>query len=311
MASNGQKEKIGDDALTGSDAPIDLDIEGDNHNTKTNEQGQKERNVGQTGDTTRKPDQSRYYKEDDLQVWKDRCLRRDEEVKEMANKLADLQSVVNFMMQNNVMQPPFPLHDTPVPAVNTQKRGQIPVALQHYRSRRHSHQTSREVGRGESKREESQRTHHTREADPKEHRHVQGQVLCFNTPNKEGSKRTHNEVESNISKRLKSRDSRAPGRSKEDLRDYLKRKQDHAEVTSTVKPRTPFSVELDRFEAPKRFSMPRFQIYDEKSDPNFHVGLYLNSMALYSGNEPLLCKVFPLPLGRLHRIGSINCQKEA
>ena len=48
----------------------------------------------------------------------------------------------------------------------------------------------------------------------------------------------------------------------------------------------PFSVELDKFEAPKRFSMPRFQIYDGKSDPNFHVGLYLNSMALYTGNEP-------------------------
>ncbi|KAL7183695.1 hypothetical protein ACSBR2_025973 [Camellia fascicularis] len=190
MASNGQKEKIGDDALTGSDAPIDLDIEGDNHNTGTYEQGQKERNVGQTGDATRKPDQGRYYKEDDLQVWKDRCLRRDDEVKEMANKLADLQSVVNFMMQNNVMQPPFPLHDTPVPAVNTQKGGQIPVAPQHDRSRRHSHQTSREVGRGESRREESRRTHHTREANPKEHRHVQGQVLCFNTPNKEGSKKT-------------------------------------------------------------------------------------------------------------------------
>ncbi|GMP76567.1 hypothetical protein CsSME_00033180 [Camellia sinensis var. sinensis] len=32
-------------------------------------------------------------------------------------------------------------------------------------------------------------------------------------------------------------------------------------------------MELDKFEAPKRFSMPRFQIYDGKSDPNFHVGL--------------------------------------
>ena len=50
---------------------------------------------------------------------------------------------------------------------------------------------------------------------------------------------------------------------------------------------------MDRFEALKRFSMPRFQIYDGKSNPNFHVGLYLNSMALYSRNESLLCKVFP------------------
>ncbi|KAL7214239.1 hypothetical protein ACSBR1_026618 [Camellia fascicularis] len=79
MASNGQKEKVGDDTLTGNDAPIDLDIEGDNHNTETYEQGQGERNIGQTGDATRKPDQGRYYNEDDLQVWKDRYLRRNED----------------------------------------------------------------------------------------------------------------------------------------------------------------------------------------------------------------------------------------
>ena len=58
-------------------------------------------------------------------------------------------------------------------------------------------------------------------------------------------------------------------------------------------------MELDRFEAPKQFSIPRFQIYDGKSDPNFHVGLYLNSMALYSGNEPLLYKVFPSSFGEI------------
>ena len=96
------------------------------------------------------------------------------------------------------------------------------------------------------------------------------------------------------------------------MSDYLKRKQQsaEAEVISPVKPRTPFSVELDKFEAPKRFSMLRFQIYDGKSAPNFHVGLYLNSMALYSGNEPLLCKVFPRPSGKLHQIGSINYRRE-
>ena len=127
--------------------------------------------------------------------------------------------------------------------------------------------------------------------DPKEHRHVQGQVLHFDTTHEERPKRTHLEAESSTPKRLKSKDSRAPGRSKEDLRDYLKRRQQNAEadVNSPVKPKTAFSVELDKFEPPKRFSMPRFQIYDGKSDPNFHVGLYLNSMALFSGNESLLC----------------------
>ncbi|KAL7249434.1 hypothetical protein ACSBR1_011595 [Camellia fascicularis] len=161
MASNGQKEKMGDDALAGNGKPTDLDIEGDNHNAETYDQDHGEEDVAQTDDVPKKPNQR-----------KDRCLRRDEEVKEMANKLADLQSVVNFMMQNNVMQPPFPLHDTPVPKNNTQKGGQISIAPRHNKSRRHSHQTSREIGRGESRREESQRTRHTKEADPKEHRDV-------------------------------------------------------------------------------------------------------------------------------------------
>ena len=89
----------------------------------------------------KKGSRDEYYNESDLQVWKDRCLRRDEEVKEMANKLADLQSVVNFMMQNNVMQPPFPLQDMPIPAADAQKGGQrtIPIAPQHNKSERHSH----------------------------------------------------------------------------------------------------------------------------------------------------------------------------
>ena len=303
MASNTQKEKIGDNTPAGSGRPVDPNAERGDHNEETRDQNHAEKGVGQDGNTSKKADQGRYYNEDNLQVWKDRCLRRDEEVKEMANKLADLQSVVNFMMQNNVMQPPYPLQDTPMPAANAQKKGQkeIPEAPQHTRSGRHSHRPSREVGREEPRREESRRTHHAKEADPKEHRHVQGQVLCFDASNGEGSKRSHHEAGSSAPKRLKSKDSRAAGRSKEDLRDYLKRKRENAEVevTSPDKPRTPFSVELDKFAAPKRFSMPRFQIYDGKSDPNFHVGLFLNSMALYSGNEPLLCKVFPSSFGEI------------
>ena len=119
MASNAQNEKVGDDAPAGSGRPIDLDVEGDNHNEETRDQGHGGKNVGQEEDTSKKTDQDRYYNEDNLQVWRDRCLRRDEEVKELADKLADLQSVVNFMMQNKVMQPPYPLQDTPIPAVNT------------------------------------------------------------------------------------------------------------------------------------------------------------------------------------------------
>ncbi|KAL7230941.1 hypothetical protein ACSBR2_009252 [Camellia fascicularis] len=159
----------------------------------------------------KKSDQNGYYNEDDLQVWKDRCLRRNEEMKGMVDKLADLQTVVNFMMQNNVMQPPFPLQDTPIPATknNTQKKGQktVLVAPQHTRTKEHSHRPSREVGRGESIKGDSRRTHRTKEANPKEHRHVQGKKLCFNVINGERSKRTHNDTGSSAPKRMKSGDS--------------------------------------------------------------------------------------------------------
>ncbi|KAL7258396.1 hypothetical protein ACSBR1_004511 [Camellia fascicularis] len=68
-------------------------------------------------------------------------------------------------------------------------------------------------------------------------------------------------MRSSASKRLKSTDSRAPRRMKEDLRDYLQRKRQDDKITSNSQPKTPFSVELDAFEALKRFSTPRFQIY--------------------------------------------------
>ncbi|KAF5932151.1 hypothetical protein HYC85_028322 [Camellia sinensis] len=112
-----------------------------------------------------------------------------------------------------------------------------PTTPQHDRTKEHSHRPSREVGRGESRRGDSQRTHRTKEADSKEHRHVQGKDLCFDATNGRRSKRTRNDTRSSAPKRLKSGDSQAPGRTKEDLRDYLQRKRQDAEVTSPVKPR--------------------------------------------------------------------------
>ncbi|KAL7169961.1 hypothetical protein ACSBR2_034918 [Camellia fascicularis] len=76
----------------------------------------------------------------------------------MANKLVDLQSVVNFMIQNNIIQPPFPLKDMPIPTAknDAQKGGQkaVPAVPQHDRTKEHSHRPSREVGQGESMRGE-------------------------------------------------------------------------------------------------------------------------------------------------------------
>ncbi|KAF5944105.1 hypothetical protein HYC85_018182 [Camellia sinensis] len=98
MANNEQKEKVGDDTPIGSGKPIDLDVEEDNCNKETQDKNRGEKDVSQEGDTSKKSDQSGYYNEDDLQVWKERCLRRDDEMKGMANKLADLQMVINFVM---------------------------------------------------------------------------------------------------------------------------------------------------------------------------------------------------------------------
>ena len=98
MASNSQRERIGNDTPVGGGRPVDPNTREGDHNEEVRDQNHAEKDVGQGGDASKRADKGRYYNEDDLQTWKDRCLRRDEEVKEMANKLADLQSVVNFMM---------------------------------------------------------------------------------------------------------------------------------------------------------------------------------------------------------------------
>ena len=68
IANNGHKEKIGNDTPTGSDRPIDLDVEGDNRNTETRDQNHSRKDVHQDGDIPKKPDRSGYYNEDDLRV---------------------------------------------------------------------------------------------------------------------------------------------------------------------------------------------------------------------------------------------------
>ncbi|KAL7227131.1 hypothetical protein ACSBR1_022071 [Camellia fascicularis] len=156
MANNGQKKKVGDNTPTESGKRIDLDVEEDNCNKETRDKNHGRKDIGQEGSVPKKSNRSWYYNEDDLQVWKDRCLRRDDEMKGMADKSADLQTVINFMMQNNVMKSPFPLQDTPIPAAkkDAQKGRQntVPAVPQHDRAKGHSYRPSREVGHGESKR---------------------------------------------------------------------------------------------------------------------------------------------------------------
>ncbi|KAF5945642.1 hypothetical protein HYC85_015870 [Camellia sinensis] len=56
-----------------------LDDEDDNCNTETRDQSHGVKDAGQKGDAPKTTDRSGYYNEDDLQVWKDRYLRRNED----------------------------------------------------------------------------------------------------------------------------------------------------------------------------------------------------------------------------------------
>ena len=62
---------------------------------------------------------------------------------------------------------------------------------------------------------------------------------------------------------------------------------------------SPFSKEIERVDLPLRFSNPKLRVYDGISDPADHVQRYQHSMALWIGNESLMCKVFPSSLGDL------------
>ncbi|KAL7238409.1 hypothetical protein ACSBR2_004497 [Camellia fascicularis] len=79
MANDGQKDQIEDNGPAGSGRPIDLDVEGDDRNTETRDQSHRVKDAGQEGDAPKTTDRSGYYNEDDLQVWKDRYLRRNED----------------------------------------------------------------------------------------------------------------------------------------------------------------------------------------------------------------------------------------
>ncbi|KAL7184007.1 hypothetical protein ACSBR2_026224 [Camellia fascicularis] len=74
-----QKDQIGDNAPAGSGRPINLDVEGDDRNTETRDQSYGVKDAGQEGNAPKTTDRSGYYNEDDLQVWKDRYLRRNED----------------------------------------------------------------------------------------------------------------------------------------------------------------------------------------------------------------------------------------
>ena len=130
----------------------------------------------------------------------------------MVEILTDLQTVVNFMMQNNVMQPTFPLKDTPVPAgkIGASREGlkTTPTMPQHGKGHGETRRTSKDVGHPESRRAESQRTPRAKKTYVRGSQQIQGHGLCFDETEDIGrSKKTNQNASNKMSKRLKSIDS--------------------------------------------------------------------------------------------------------
>ena len=61
--------------------------------------------------------------------------------------------------------------------------------------------------------------------------------------------------------------------------------------------RSPFFEEIENLDPPRRFVRPAFVIYNGKSNLVEHMSHFNHSMALYTWNEALMCKVFPSSLG--------------
>ncbi|KAL7202404.1 hypothetical protein ACSBR1_033972 [Camellia fascicularis] len=131
MANNGQAERIGDNIHSQEEEHVDHNARGKNENKRVRVLNLGANDAGKGCNDPRKGCRDECYNESDPKVWKDRCLRRDKEMKDMAIKLTYLQTVVNFMIQNNVMQPSFLLQDMLVPIAKTdaQKRGQKTVPV--------------------------------------------------------------------------------------------------------------------------------------------------------------------------------------
>ncbi|KAL7236580.1 hypothetical protein ACSBR1_019802 [Camellia fascicularis] len=118
MANDGYKVKIGEDIPSRSGKHADPNMEEENHDEGTRDQNLREKDVGQEGDALKKAGRDEYYNESNL--------------------------------QNNIMQPPFPLRDTPISVAknDAQKGGQkaIPAVPQHDKVKEHLHRLSRNVG---------------------------------------------------------------------------------------------------------------------------------------------------------------------
>uniref|UniRef100_A0A2N9FKE2 Uncharacterized protein n=1 Tax=Fagus sylvatica TaxID=28930 RepID=A0A2N9FKE2_FAGSY len=62
---------------------------------------------------------------------------------------------------------------------------------------------------------------------------------------------------------------------------------------------SPFSRQIEKAEFPERYTAPRFEIYNGRTNPVAYIGRYQQSMALSCFNDPLMCRLFPSSLGEV------------
>ena len=62
---------------------------------------------------------------------------------------------------------------------------------------------------------------------------------------------------------------------------------------------SPFSKEIECAQLPTRFTAPRFEVYNGRTDPVAHIGHYHQRMTLSRHNDALMCRLFPSSLGEV------------
>ena len=60
---------------------------------------------------------------------------------------------------------------------------------------------------------------------------------------------------------------------------------------------SPFTARIVETEPPRKVTMPKYPLYDGKSDPAHHIRAYDQLMILWENNEALLCRCFAASLG--------------
>uniref|UniRef100_A0A2N9I887 Uncharacterized protein n=1 Tax=Fagus sylvatica TaxID=28930 RepID=A0A2N9I887_FAGSY len=60
---------------------------------------------------------------------------------------------------------------------------------------------------------------------------------------------------------------------------------------------SPFTDEIESAELPERFTAPRLETYNGRTDPVAHIDHYHHRMALWRYRDPLMCRIFPSSLG--------------